>query len=213
MRRTSAASIVRPARSDDIRVLGDLLVQLYAAELPGALIGSIEGQRSVLRFTLEAQPALALRHRYVLCNAADQVLATGMIQFPTEPAFERAPAGTVRTAMRLLGYRATARLLLTVARSLIGVYSQRSPDTVLLHSVVVDAQHRRQGLGHSMMDTLERIAAEQGYQWAVLQVLADNHGARHLYLERGYQDIGRTPRWVDWLSWPSFIMRKGLDRI
>ncbi len=101
-----------------------------------------------------------------------------MIQFPTEPPFDRAPAGTIRLATKLLGYRATERLLLTVAHSRIGIYSQHQTDTALLHNVVVDAQQHGQGLGRTLMDTLEQIIAEQGYQWAVLQVLSDNEAAR-----------------------------------
>src|SRR3712207_4183932 len=95
---------IRPARSDDVPVLADLLVHLYAAELPGALTGSPAGQRSLLRFTLEVHPELALQQRYVLCDAADQVVATGMLQYPSAPRFDRAPAGTVRMATTLLGY-------------------------------------------------------------------------------------------------------------
>ncbi len=206
------ARTFRPARVDDVPVLADLLVQLYAAELPGALTGSPTGQRSLLRFTLEANPLLALRQRYVLCDAADQVVATGMIQVPTEPPFERAPTGTVRMATTLLGYRAAARLLLTVARSQLGVYHQRQADAVLVHSVVVDARHRGQGLGHRLMDGVEHLAAAQGYGWVRLQVLADNAAARRLYRQRGYQEVWSTPRWQAALSWPSYVLQKALPR-
>ncbi len=44
-----------------------------------------------------------------------------------------------------------------------------------------------------MMDALEQIAIEQGYQWAMLQVLTNNEAARRLYLQRGYQDLWCTP--------------------
>lgn len=201
---------VRPAQLNDIPALADLLLQLYAAELPGALTGPLDHQRRLLRFTLETQPTRSLQHRYVLCDTTDRVLATGMIQFPNEPSFERAPAGTVRMATALLGYRAVGRLLLTIARSMIGVRSQRLADTVLLHSIVVDAHYRKQGLGQMMVNQLEQIAIEQGYQWAMLQVLANNEAARHLYQSCGYQEIWRSPRWVAMLSWSSYILRKAL---
>lgn len=203
---------IRPARVDDIPMLADLLRQLYDAELPGALTGAPDHQRRLLRFTLEAQPNQALQHRYVLCNADDQVLATGMIQFPTEPPFERAPAGTVRMAVTLLGYWAVGRLLLTIARSMIGIYPQRLADTVLLHSVVVDARYRGQGLGRCIVNQLEQIATEQGYQAVVLQVLADNAVARRFYLDCGYQEIWCSPRWVTMLNWSSYVLRKALKR-
>jgi ribosomal protein S18 acetylase RimI-like enzyme len=202
---------IRPAKFDDFPAIAYLLVQLYAAELPGAFIGDLAGQQSLMRFTLEAQPTQSLKNRYVLCDARDQVLATGMIQYPTEPPFDRAPAGTIRMATKLLGYRATERLFLTVARSRIGVYARQESDTALLHSVVVDAQQRRQGLGRTLMDTLEKIIAEQGYPWAVLQVMSDNEAARRLYVHCGYQEIWRSPCWVTMLSWSSCVMRKALN--
>ncbi|MCC6301144.1 MAG: GNAT family N-acetyltransferase [Anaerolineales bacterium] len=201
---------IRPAKREDIPVLANLLAQLYAAELPGALTGPIAPQSDLLRFTLEAQPTQALKNRYVLCGSDDRALATGMIQFPTEPPFDRAPAGTIQMAAKLLGYRDTGRLLLTVARSRIGVYSQRRTDTALLHSIVVNAERRKQGLGRLILSALERAVAEQGYRWVELQVLAGNESARRLYSQCGYQEIWRTPRWMAALSWSSCAMRKAL---
>ena len=61
------------------------------------------------------------------------------------------------------------------------------------------------------MDALEHIAMEHGYQWAMLQVLADNETARRLYLHRGYQDMWHTPWWLAALSWPSYVMQKALN--
>ena len=201
---------IRPANVDDTPILANLLVQLYAAELPGALVGPLTRQCDLFRFTLETQSEKSLQNRYVLCDVNGCVLATGMIQLPAEPAFERAPAGTIGMAVKLLGYRATGRLLLTVARSRIGVYTQQQTDAALLHSIVVDEQQRGQGLGRIMLETLEQIIVEHGYPWAVLQVLGSNEAARRLYSQQGYQDIWHTPRWVATLSWPSCVMRKAL---
>jgi GNAT superfamily N-acetyltransferase len=205
-----SATTVRPARVADLPVLADLLVQLYAAELPGALTGAPAAQRRLLHFTLAAQPTQALQQRYVLCDAAAHVVATGMLQFPTQPPFDRAPAGTLRLATRLLGYRAAGHLLLTVARSQVGVAHPPLREAVLVHSVVVDARRRGQGLGHTLMEALEQQAREHGAEWAVLQVLAANVAARRFYLQRGYEEVWRTPRWRAALSWPSYVMRKAL---
>lgn len=207
----NGATSVRPATTTDIPTLANLLVQLYMAELPGALKDSSTAQQNrLLQFTLEAQPSRALQNRFVLCDKDDRPLATGMIQFPTEPPFDRAPDGTLRMAAKLLGYRDTGRLLLTVARSRVGVYSQHRTDTALLHSIVVDEQHRGQGLGGAILNALEQSVAKQGYQWAALQVLAGNEAAHRLYLKNGYEDIWHTPRWVAMLSWHSRVMWKAL---
>lgn len=44
---------IRPATLSDSPVVADLLVQLADAEAPGVLVGSLERQRSLLRYTLE----------------------------------------------------------------------------------------------------------------------------------------------------------------
>lgn len=204
------ALTIRSATSDDFPTLSDLMVQLYAAELPGALTGERALLSRVIRFTLEAQPAQALLNRYILADADGQTLATGMIQFPTIPPFDRAPDGTIAMALRTLGYRATGRLLLTVARSRVAVHVQHQADTALVHSYVVDERQRGQGFGRVMLNALEQKMTEAGCQWSELQVLAGNTVARNLYIRSGYKDVGRPPRWAEMLSWPSYVMRKAL---
>lgn len=200
---------IRPAEVEDIPVLADLLLQLYAAELPGALTGPPAQQSRLMQFTLEVQATQALRNRFVLCKD-NQVLGTGMIQFPTDPPFERAPSGTIAKAIKLVGYRSTGRLLLTVARSMVGIYTQKHPDAALLHSLVVNAQQRGQGLGRILLAALEQKIVEQGYSSALLQVLTSNEAAHRLYLQCGYQDIWTSPRWSALITWPSSVMRKAL---
>ncbi len=85
------AFIVRPATSADIPALARLIVELYHAELPGLLSGSQRGQEQLLAYTLRANGEAALRHRLVVCDEQQQVVGTGMVQFPTEPVYERAP--------------------------------------------------------------------------------------------------------------------------
>ncbi|MCC7118172.1 MAG: GNAT family N-acetyltransferase [Anaerolineales bacterium] len=201
---------IRPAREVDVPKLAELLVQLYAAELPGALTAPLDQQNRLLQFTLEAQPEQALQNRFVLCDASDRILATGMLQLPTLPRFDRAPAGTISMAVKTLGYSGLGQLLLTVARSQIGVYGQRQADTAFLHSIVVDAQQRGRGLGRVMLKALEDFAAGEGCAWAALQVLSGNQAAYQLYSRSGYVEVWQAPRWVALLSWPSCVMRKAL---
>ena len=201
---------VRPAHRDDIVSLAALLVQLYDAELPGALIGSLASRQALLRFTLEADPKQSLRHRYVVCLDDGEVVATGMMQRPTDPAFERAPSGTLGQARRLLGNRGAFRLLFTVARSLIGIHRQADLDTVLFHSMVVDEHYRGRGLGRRLTQELEWCAVKNGYRRAAVQVLVANKVARQLYVQLGYRELMRTPRWLRALTWPSYVMEKSL---
>ena len=76
------AFTVRPATQADIPDLARLIVELYQAEMPGALTGPLEKQIELLRFTLEANGDRAVHHRYVLCNERGTVIGTGMIEFP-----------------------------------------------------------------------------------------------------------------------------------
>ncbi len=201
---------VRPAGRADLPVIADLLIQLYAAELPGALNGPLAGQQDLMRFTLEANDTQGLHRRYVACTTAGDVIATAAIEAPGEARYERAPAGTIGKAVTCIGYRATARLLLTVAQSMIGATFKTPDDAVFIHSVVVDRRHRGQGIGETLMQAVEQSALEQGYPSAILQVLAANQPARQLYRHCGYQDIWQSPRWAAILSWPSYMMQKML---
>ncbi|CAN5721012.1 GNAT family N-acetyltransferase [soil metagenome] len=201
---------VRPAQRADLPIVADLLIQLYAAELPGALNGPMTGQQRLMRFTLEANDMQGLHRRYVACTADGLVVATAALEVPDEAPYARAPTGTIGAARRFIGARATARLLLTVAQSLIGASFQRPVDAVFIHSVVVDARQRGQGIGRTLMQAIEQIALAQGYPAALLQVLAANQPARQLYRQCGYTDIWQSPSWASLLSWPSYIMQKKL---
>ncbi len=199
---------VRPAHADDLPAIAQLLMQLYAAELPGALSGSVIGQQRVLQFTLAANNQRGLHRRYVAYNEAGAVVATAAMEVPGEAPYERAPDGTIGLAFKEMGYGATARLLLVVAQSMIGGYRQTLPDAVFLHSVVVDERQRGQGIGRILMKALEDQAGAEGYSSVLLQVLAANQPARHLYAHLGYQQIWQSPSWSRLLAWPSYVLQK-----
>lgn len=210
MDRPSRPLTIRPVVREDFPAIAHLLTQLYAAELPGALSGPRDGQQRLLRFTLEAKQGQGLQGRYVACSEAGDVLATAAVEHPNTPRYERAPAGTIRQSLAQIGYRATARLLVVVAQSMVGVPRPRTPDAVWLHSVVVDERHRGQGVGRALITALEQQAGEQGSRSAWLQVLAVNQPARRLYQRLGYADAWASPRWQAAITWPSYLMYKAL---
>lgn len=201
---------LRAAVRDDFPAIAGLLVQLYEVELAGALTGPADRQKQLLRFTLESKNNQGLYGRYVGSDGAGVVIATGVIERPDQVGYERAPEGTIRLSLALLGYRSTVRLLMTVARTTVDVRQPKVPDAMHIHSVVVDAAYRGRGVGHALMTQLEQKAAEQGYSAAYLQVLESNHAACRLYTQRGYKEIWATPGWARMLTWPSYILRKSL---
>src|SRR5690606_22433973 len=122
----------------------------------------------------------------------------------------RAPDGTIGMALKEMGVGPTVRLLLVVARSMIGGYQRTIPDAAFLHSFVVDEQQRGQGIGRGLMDALEARAQAEGYGSMLLQVLAANQAARRLYAQLGYQPIWQSPAWSGWIALPSYILQKQL---
>lgn len=204
------AVTIRPATQEDFPAIARLLIQLYTAELPGALRGPIQEQQELLHFTLAAKQDQGLQGRTVACDRAGNVVATATVEYPGSTPYDRAPDGTISQAVKRIGYGATARLLMVVARSMVPVPRPHTPDAVWVHSIVVDKAARGQGIGQAMMSNLEQQAHAAGYQTAWLQVLAMNQPARRLYRQLGYTDVWTTPRWQQLLTWPSYLMRKVL---
>lgn len=201
---------VRPAQADDFPQIADLLIQLYAVELPGALQASHAAQHQLLLFTLSAKGNQGLNGRYVACTSSGTVVASVVVERPGNTPYERAPDGTIAMAVRALGYRGTLQLLRVVAKSLIGVKAPQLPKAVAFHSIVVDEAYRGQGVGRALMAELEQLAAMDGYQTVWLQVLQMNRPAHDLYRRLGYEEFWATPRWARLLTWPSYMMRKPL---
>jgi len=201
---------VRPAQADDLSSIAHLLRQLYAAELPGALSGPVAGQENVLRFTLDAKNQRGLQRRYVACLADGQIVATAAMEVPGEVPYERAPDGTIGMALKEMGYGPTLRLLLTVARSMVGGYRPPLSNAAFLHSVVVDDSQRGQGVGRALVHAMEAYALAAGYSSMLLQVLATNQPAQRLYAQLGYQQIWQSPPWSRLVSWPSYVLQKSL---
>lgn len=204
------AFTIRPAIGTDIPDLARLIVELYHSELPGALSGSQAGQERLLAYTLHANGEAALTNRLVVCDDQQQVIGTGMLQFSNEPAYERAPRGTIAAAVRELGIGPTLKLASVVARSLIGVYRHTDPQSALIHSVVITAAARGQGAGQTLMAALEEQIRSRGLTRSRLQVLANNTAAQRFYRRCGYDEIWRLDGWRARLGWPSLVMEKVL---
>jgi ribosomal protein S18 acetylase RimI-like enzyme len=204
------AFTVRPATSADISALARLIVELYHAELPGLLSGSQRGQEQLLAYTLRANGEVALNNRLVVCDEQQHVVGTGMVQFPTEPAYERAPQGTIAVALRELGLVPTLKLAMAVVRTLFGMYRHTNPHSALIHSVVVSAAVRGNGAGQQLMSALEAQIQARGLERSRLQVLQHNTAAQRFYQRLGYREIWRLDGWRSRLSWSSLVMEKVL---
>ena len=58
-----------------------------------------------------------------------------------------------------------------------------------LHHLAVHADHRRQGVASALLDEVERRLAAKGCLKVNLLVHRDSDAARHLYAQRGYQEM------------------------
>jgi ribosomal protein S18 acetylase RimI-like enzyme len=202
---------LRPATPEDSAAVAALLVQLYAAEIPGALSGPLPAQRALLRYTLQAENYAGLRGRYVAEDSSGSIVGAAGVRLPSEPSVQRAPAGTIRMAYTLLGYANATRMVGTLARSLVAHAPPLPAGHAYVHGVVVDQEQRGRGLGLAIMQRLEDQLRDTGLAGVQLQVIIDNTSARRLYERLGYRVVGRSPRWLDRLTFPTNTMAKALQ--
>ncbi len=202
-----------PATWNDLDVLANLMVQLYNAELPGSLRGPLAGQRALMRYFLEQSGPEGLRGRYVAVDDDGAIVGSAAMRLHGDPDVGVLPAGTLRAAVRYLGLINTLQLFSTMLRAALAPETQLEPQSAYIHSVVIDAEWRGQGLGHGLMAAIEQVAQDRGARTCVLRVITSNTSARRLYQRLGYQVIERTPPWMEWTEWltfPSEIMTKRL---
>lgn len=62
-----------------------------------------------------------------------------------------------------------------------------TPHTAYISNLAVSPNCRRQGIARKLLSKCEQIAREWGFEELYLHVLEDNHVAKQLYLNSGYQ--------------------------
>ena len=207
-----AALRLRPARTADIPLLAGLLVQLYHVDMPGGLRGPLDAQQALVRYMLE-QASGALFRRYVVVDAADRPLATASLRHEYDRGLRAMPTGTTRLALRRLGPFNTTRLIVSLLRVGLAPDLPLGRRTALLHSVVVDAPLRGQGIGLWLLGAIEHAARAGGARTMQLRVAVWNAPAQRIYVRAGYRVVGRTPRWLDPLTFPTEVMQKPLAEV
>lgn len=73
-----------------------------------------------------------------------------------------------------------------------GIMEYRSDEAHLL-LLAVDEEHRRRGLGRSLLGWLEATALTAGIGAVYLETRAGNFGARAFYRRLGYKEVGVVP--------------------
>jgi ribosomal protein S18 acetylase RimI-like enzyme len=197
---------LRRATTRDIGALSRLLVQLYAHELPGMLRGRVEAQVELARRLLRSAP---LGRRYVL-ERGGEVVGMGSLATHDEPRPETPPRVLLQAPV-VMGPLNGVRSLMGATRGVLTIADPPERDEAQIHSVVVDATCRGEGLGGVILRHLEDEAIGLGKRRAVLQVITSNAGARGFYRSAGYSEAGLRRGWLrDRLAYPSVLMRKKL---
>lgn len=201
---------LRPANANDLAILGELLLDLYDAELPDSLRGADSQRQALLRYTLHANNFAGVRGRYLALNQTGEIVGMAGIQFPNEPAPDRVPRGTLNMAVQLIGLKHTLHLLSTVAASMLMPPPKFNPSYAYIHGIVVRAQQRSQGYGAAIMQAVEQQLMARKVAGAQLQVIVDNQQAAKLYERLGYRTVYRSPQWLDRVTIPNVLMQKPL---
>jgi len=203
------ASTLREATPQDVDALSELLVELYAHELPDMLHGPHRARAALTRRLLVAAP---LGRRYVFEDGGG-VVATGAIATAEEPR-PRTPASAILTAPLHMDPVRAARTIAGAVRGVLTIAGPPAGDEVLLHSVVVATTHRGGGLGRLLMDHLEEEGRRRGKTRGILQVISANSTARTFYRSLGYTEhehrVGAVARRF---GYPSVLMSKPLGRM
>ncbi|MGC5615715.1 ribosomal protein S18-alanine N-acetyltransferase [Georgenia sp. Z1491] len=78
-------------------------------------------------------------------------------------------------------------------------------------TVGVDPAHRRRGLATRLLGELVDRARRAGSRSVVLEVRADDDGARALYERAGFEAVGIRPRYYQRSGRDAVVMRLGLE--
>jgi ribosomal-protein-alanine N-acetyltransferase len=76
-------------------------------------------------------------------------------------------------------------------------------------NLAVHPDHRRAGIGRALVAELVRLLKEQGNECLTLEVRDSNEGARALYTEMGFREVGRRKNYYRNPKEDALILRLG----
>ncbi|GLY17013.1 GNAT family N-acetyltransferase [Kineosporia rhizophila] len=165
-------AVPRGAEADAARLYGDA----FGSKLrPGLGTGAVR----------ERFLAAALRPDRMVCAEVDGVVC-GVVGLNLDG--DGAFSITWRSLREHYGASAWWRMLL-----LLPLHREPRKGHLLLDGIAVDARMRGRGVGGRLLDEVDRIAAEQGFDRIGLSVIDSNPRARALYERHGYS-AARTER-------------------
>lgn len=88
----------------------------------------------------------------------------------------------------LYGYHADGELVAVAGISVQRVLHHRRH--AWIHDIVVDEDHRNEGLGAALLERIEQWAEDQGCEYVALANVLDNDAARDFYEDNGMETWG-----------------------
>ncbi|MGC5627333.1 ribosomal protein S18-alanine N-acetyltransferase [Georgenia sp. Z1344] len=117
-------------------------------------------------------------------------------------------ASVYRTELELVGR--TYLAVVDEEDRLVGWAGTAAGEEVQVMTIGIDPDHRRRGLATRLMDELVDRARRDGSRSMLLEVRADDPGARALYARRGFEEIGIRPRYYQRSGRDAVVMRLDL---
>lgn len=99
----------------------------------------------------------------------------------------------------------------TVIDGYAGLFAPTSSTEGDVQTIAVAGHARRRGLGRALMDRLAEAALERGMHELFLEVRADNPGARTLYENLGYRELGVRPGYYQPDNVDAIVMKLALS--
>lgn len=91
-----------------------------------------------------------------------------------------------------------------------GAYKEYDVNTVELKRIFVIKENRRQGISKLIVKELEKLAAENGYKYVLLETGIKQHEAINLYKNAGYAIIQNYEPYIGNIN--SVCMKKTLEK-
>lgn len=151
--------------------------------------------------TVYAQPNHDLSFQNVTFAERDGVIV-GMVSGFTAEQHRRSPDGLLRRAAGRWNLRMTA--VSTLCAPLLRIIDTIADGDFYLQAIAVDRELRGEGVGSTLIDSVEDRAVASRSARLVLDVSAKNEGARRLYERRG---MTVESEWPKFLFIPRILVR------
>ena len=180
---------LRAARETD---LAQVVPLLY--ESAGAMYDRYAGGRRYALRVLErgfARPGTNASAEVVTVASLDGRVAAAMAAFPVDELPARARSFLRLTLRSIPPWRIPGCLRLYWS----GLRAPPAPpgSSLYVDAIATEPALRRRGAASALLDEAERKARELGLPAVALDTALDNHAARALYLERGFEEVAYRP--------------------